>query len=717
MKDYLERLQSPNGDVSVIITEKKGVLYYAIERGGKPRFKKAVMGVGVGTSDLEYENFACDNAILSIEKKEIRDRAYVVYGRRENHVENCNEYILNVKHKNCLYQIQFRVYDCGAAFRYSFNEQSGNFVHKEYTEYLLPQKCTVYASCGCRHPACNTALNGHDAVCYECTYAEYNPKNKISPNEYVRKKDTISNPDHFNYVLFPMAIKFADGSFGAITESCVSNYYGSTLRPYGNYRFGLNTAQGEEQFKVFKTEGNVITPWRVFALANDLNELYNNDIVYSVVDKADKDFSFVKPGRAAWHWHAEMMQGKSLSTEMMEEFTDAAAKMGFEYNVIDAGWQKMVKTVKDKQIKSDKVLAVLSKRGKPYGVGQIVWSGFISNNLNPDCFEEKADAEYSVKEMLDICHKVGAAGVKVDFFRAENNMYAGVDMYERIADYCADRKMVCNFHGAAKPTGLSARYPNELSREGIKGMENFFYNPESYPDIAYAFSTLTFVRGLAGHGDWTPFVQDGIGLASIVLTDSPINVISATVKDLLENKAKDFIKSIPSSFDKTTVLPDSKFGEYVFMCKEKSGTYFFASMNNRKKAYCQTLELKSYMKKGVYLMELWFDSPEGLRSERRLLQEKDCVNVEVPPHRGFAARFSKLMPSYFGGEVLEPLNFYTYNGEDIYYTTDGSDPKTSDSRVQYTQSIVITHSCLIRACAEKDGVVTAETSYKYNVME
>lgn len=719
MKRDFNTFPSPNGKTEVRIINENGRLYYEILSGNAVRFRKAALGGGIGKDEKSFENFSCDNELALADKKEIRNRAYSLFGRREKHQENCNYYVLTVKHKTTAFNVEIKVFDDGAAFRYSFSGSDGLFVHNENTEFLLPTKSKVYASFGCRHPGCNTALNGFDALCYECTYDEYDPSVKFKSSAYARKKDYIEKEEHFNYLLFPMVVKYSDGTFGAITEADVRNYLGSSLRPYGKYRFGLNTLAGEKQFKTFEVRDKVLSPWRVFTIANNLDELYNNDIIYSVVERADKDFSFVTPGRATWHWHAELMNGRKLTAEMAEEYTDAAAKMGFEYNVVDADWQRMKKNADGKTLEGKEVLKDLCERGKPYSVGQVVWSGFVNgkNRLNPEDFDEKGSADYSVREMLDICSDVGAAGVKMDFFRSESLMYSGVDMYERVADYCADRKMICNFHGATKPTGLSARYPNELSREGIKGMENYFYSPVSYPAIAYGFSTLTFVRGLAGHGDWTPFVQDGIGLASILLTDSPINVISASARELLEHKAKDFIKSIPASFDKTTVLADSEFGKYVSMCKEKDGAYFFASMNNRKDDYKQVLDLKKYMAKGVYCMELWFDSPEGLRTERRLLQEKDSVEVVVPPYRGFAARFSKLMPSYFGGEVTSPLELNRYNGEDIYYTTDDSDPKSSKSRKLYDMPVKIGKSCYIRACAIKDGAVSSEIRCRYNVMK
>ena len=99
----------------------------------------------------------------------------------------------------------------------------------ESTEFLLPKESKVYATFGCRNPNCNTKLNGYDALCYESTYAEYDPKERFIPTEYVREKDCLIKEEHFNYVLFPMTVKYKDGTFGALMESDVYNYLGSNL--------------------------------------------------------------------------------------------------------------------------------------------------------------------------------------------------------------------------------------------------------------------------------------------------------------------------------------------------------------------------------------------------------------------------------------------------------------------------------------------------------
>ncbi len=717
-------LFSPKGGVCLSLTEESGRLFYALKAENRVKFGKSPLGITIGKTEDTGVDYGAGNRLGQVTEEEISDREFTVYGRKEKRTENSVRYIVDVENETCPYALECKVFDDGAAFRYLFPEEAGCYVMGEHTEFTLEEGSKVYASFGCRHPLCNTALNGHDALCYECTYEEYDPKEKFTPSEYAFLRDRhelANNPEFFNYVLLPMTVKFSDGSFGALMEAEVYNYSGVSLRPYGDYRFGVNTWAGAHQFHTFCVKEKVTTPWRVLTLGKNLSELYANSIIHAVVKSSDKDFSFVKPGRSAWHWHVEVLRTIERSYEMMADYTMAAAKMGYEYNTVDGGWDSWLVAEEDgKELSVYDSLKKLVALGRKYGVEQFCWAGYLGNPpmLNPHSFDEKGDCKFSSKEILDIMSDCGAIGAKIDFFRSESDLFSGVDLYEMLADYCADKKLMVNFHGCTKPTGLSAKYPNEVSREGIKGMENFFYNTNSYKDIAYAFSTLTFVRGLAGHGDWTPLIHDGLGLAAVVLTDSPLATISASPEDLLAHPAKDLLKQIPASFDNTVVLPETEFGKYIAMAKEKDGCYYLGAMNAESETVHHTVNLSDFLDQGIYRMELWYDSPEGLRCEYRRVQAVESLELDVPAYRGFAAVFKKLFFSSHGGEITEPVSISTsYKVDAVYYTTDGTNPATSEGRMLYKKPITLTKSCELWAVTFVDGKPADSIKHRFNKIE
>jgi len=711
-------LRSLNNSITVELVSEKGVIFYTVKKDGVVKYRKARLGITIGKEENSHVDYTYGNTIREVSEKVVKDRKFIVYGKNEDRVENSVHYSVSVVNGQTEYCLDVRVFNNGVAIRYVFPDNAGLYVFNESTEFILAKKSKVYASFGCRHPQCNTALNGRDALCYECTYDEYDAKKRFRASERVKRIDKSSEDRFYDYILTPMAVKFNDGTFGAILESDVVNYYGSNLYPFGNYKFGLNTLAGGGRFETFKVEGKVVSPFRILVIENDLNGLYLNGIVDAVVTRADGDFSFVQPGRSAWHWHAEVMRNRRLDFDMAKEYTLAAAKMGFEYNILDGGWRKM-RAEKDGKVYDEKaLLKILCKVGDKYGVKQICWGGYLHKELNEYSFEEKGDRDISTKDFIDMISECGAAGAKIDFFRSEFNMVGGVNMYERILQYGLSKRLVFNFHGATKPSGQSAKYPNELSREGIRGMENYFYSPVSYGDIAYAFTTLTFVRGIAGHGDWTPFINDGIGLASILLTDSPMNAISATATDLLLSPAKEFIKSMPSSFNKTVVLKDSEFKKFVAMAKEKDGTWFVAGINNTGKEYAHTVRLKDFVSDNTtWHVEIFYDSPEGLRREERVVSYYDEFTFNIPDKRGYVLRASRLHLNYYGGEIDGAVEILSRDGEVVYYTTDDTDPFTSSTRKEYTRKIQLEKSCYLRACLLKDGAVISRFRYRFNKID
>src|SRR5205814_9247525 len=94
-------------------------------------------------------------------------------------------------------------------------------------------------------------------------------------------------------------------------------------------------------------------------------------------------------------------------------------------------------------------------------------------------------------------HDLGVGGAKIDFFDHEHKEI--VDLYGALLKEAAKNQIMVNFHGANKPTGEARTWPNELTREAIRGMESSRLQARARHD-----ATLPFTRFLAGHGDYTP---------------------------------------------------------------------------------------------------------------------------------------------------------------------------------------------------------------------
>jgi alpha-glucosidase len=137
-----------------------------------------------------------------------------------------------------------------------------------------------------------------------------------------------------------------------------------------------------------------------------------------------------------------------------------------------------------------------------------------------------------------------------------------------------------DFHGANKPTGESRTWPNEMTREGIKGYE-------SRGPYARHNTTLPFTRMLAGHADYTPMhfddrrceTTEAHQIASAIIFTSPLLVYADYPENILNHKAVDVIKKIPTVWDETIALPVSEISEVAAFARRKGTDWFLAIMN------------------------------------------------------------------------------------------------------------------------------------------
>ena len=89
----------------------------------------------------------------------------------------------------------------------------------------------------------------------------------------------------------------------------------------------------------------------------------------------------------------------------------------------------------------------------------------------------------------------GVKGLKIDFMDRSDQWM--VNYYERVAR-SSQTSFVCRFSWFFKPAGLEYKYPNVLSYEGVRGMEQM---GGCYPDNSLY---LPFMRNAASPMDYTP---------------------------------------------------------------------------------------------------------------------------------------------------------------------------------------------------------------------
>jgi alpha-glucosidase len=440
----------------------------------------------------------------------------------------------------------------------------------------------------------------------------------------------------------PMTFKLPNGGgYASVTEAALVNYSGMALQATGPREFSVVLAHKQPPSHPFVLRyttndvirlstpavitGTVTTPWRVVMIGADLNALVNCDILPDLCPPPDPKIfpqglktDWVKPGRAVWKY----LDGGDSTLEGTREFCRMAGELGFEYNVVEGYWSRW----------SDAEIKDLVAYAKKNGVRLLFWKHSRSLRT-PEAREE----------FFRKLHDLGVAGAKIDFFDNEHKEI--IDLYQALLENAAKYHLMVNFHGSDKPTGTIRTWPNEITREAVRGMES-----SRLRDRATHETTLPFTRMLAGPADYS-VVHFGERrqnttwphqIATAAIFSQPMLTYAANPSNLLANAGVDLIKSIPPDWDETIVLPPSEIGKLAIYARRSGDTWFLAVIGGPE---AQTIQVPlSFLGPDAYESMLIRDSgngPDAEEIERRSAQREETLTINLRPGGGFIGRFTK----------------------------------------------------------------------------
>lgn len=612
------------------------------------------------------------------------------------------------------FYLDARVYDDGVAFRYRFpgdSQDQRRTVTDELTQLVLPSNVqTLWAG-----------TNNKDS---EPRVHKLNPAT-AGPAETLTEDEARD----FNkqYINLPMTFQMANGDgYVSIMEGGASTSFPQiNMEPEGNYTYKANTSWSNT--KSYTATGDIITGWRIINGADDLNGLVNNYNIYKVNPDPDADLyadtSYIQPGRATWTWLTDYGNPSCKDPIYSQQFMEAASKLGFEYSVIDEGWYSN-EAWQDPSLSEETYVTALTNLGnigKQINVKPILWTSVTGHAQSAPQVEDLESAQ----NFVDLMQKTGMAGAKIDFWASEDNPQdRSLELQKAFLEMCAEAQLLVNFHGINEPTGLSVTYPNEITREAVRGLENIGNSSNrNYATQAKFLTRQLFTRFLAGHADWTPATDTAMQIASLICIDSPLNVIATHPNDILSNEAVEMIKSIPTVWDQTLVLPVSEIDKLAVYAKESKGTWFVGGIyHNEDTTATESVRFDfDFLDEGTYQMEMWIDTQvEGVQTKQKVVKtvtNADSFRENIPANGGFAIRLSKLSMSQYGGEILDssPLTLTAVDPNAVIkYTTDGSDPMTSQTAVTYQDPIVLEDSCKVRAAIVSGDGAGTQVSHQFN---
>ena len=505
------------------------------------------------------------------------------------------------------FSIEIRVFDDGAAFRFVV-PGSGTRVPDEATSFTLPAGSMTWSH----------DLHGH----YEATYV----------------KRVIDDVPPGDWAAPPLTYKLPGaGGYASITEAALTNYAGMALHADGRrgyaarlghahpvsypYALRYTAADVARLAKAAPVTGTITTPWRVIVAAPDLNGLVNSDIVHNLAPPPDPALfpqnvatPWVRPGRAVWRY----LDGGDNSYEGLKGFTELAAKLGYEYHVVEGVWRQWTPA----QLKA------FGDHARQHNVGVLLWK----HSRDMQTPEQR-------QAFWELCRANGMAGAKIDFLDHEAKEV--IDLYDAMLREAAQYQLVLDLHGANKPTGMDRTWPNELTREAVWGFEHRGTAPWG-PHNA----TLPFTRYLAGSGDYTPTVFGDRRretswphqIATSIVFTSTLLVFGGHPQSFLDSPAVDVLRAIPATWDETIVLPPSEIGEVAVMARRSRRDWFVAAVNG---ATARTVRVDpAFLAPGRYTATLVRDvddNPAAMKVEQTPLSPSTPLTFSVRPGGGFVA--------------------------------------------------------------------------------
>jgi len=631
---------SPSGKICVKVWMDKDLRYAVYENGA------LIVQPSEADMLLDHDrSFSGNNRITRHSTKSVNDEIISpVPEKRKKIKDTYNQLSISFSKP---YNIEFRAYDDGFAYRFITSFKDSVTVLNEVAKFRFP------ASSAAWYPGIHKR---EDADIFHTSYEEQYP---------LRRLDSIA-PAELAYT--PVLVAPAACPKIAVTESDLEDYPGMFLSgtgsaeldakfaPYpleekmtgGDYPESIVTKRASY---IARTKGTRTYPWRVLMIADEDRQLPASDMVYrlaspSRIGSAD----WIKPGKCTDEWIVNVNLfnvpfRSGVNTASYKYYIDFAKRFGFDRIMMDAGWSDATDLFKINPAISMDTLVAYAK-GK--GVKISMWT--LSNTLNRQ-----------LDGALDRFNKWGIDFIMTDFIDRDDQKT--VNFYYRIAKACAAHHIMIMYHGAYPPKGFNRTYPNNITREGVMGSEYNIWSDKVTPahDV-----TLPFTRMLAGPFDYEPGIlnnatQKGFRmiegmpmsqgtrchqLAMFVVYDNPMQIFSGNPSQaLMEPHFMELLGSLPTTWDQTNVL-QGKVGEYIVTARQHGSNWYLAGMSNWTPREIE-IKLNFLDDNASYKATICCDGvnadryPTDYVLEDKVLAKGDKLKIKLAPGGGFLVKLVK----------------------------------------------------------------------------
>jgi alpha-glucosidase len=623
------KITSPDNKIALTVTVSKEIsLSVAFE--GKELLNTSKIAMILANGKVFGENLKIRKAVVS----KLDDIIIPVVANKKSRItDNCN--ILTISFDGG-FSLQFRAYNDGVAYRFETSSKEDLTIKNEVCELNFPS-------------------GSHAWYPLEASFMSHNERTFIySSLDTIASKHLASLPTLFQ----------VNGVDVLVTESDIEDYPGMWLIGGGSGKMSGTWSKYPDTEKLIGdrnlfitsskdyiavTKGTRAFPWRVFVIAPNDVKLIESDLVYKLAPpNMIADTKWIKPGHVAWDWwNANNIYGvdfkAGINNDTYKYYIDFASKNGIEYIILDEGWYKLGNVLEQIPEINVPELCRYAESKKVGIILWVVWKSFWDN----------------IDEATALYEKWGVKGVKVDFMQRDDQKV--VKFYIEAEEKTAVHHLLIDFHGAYKPDGLGRTWPNAITREGVKGMENDKWSKDINPDHD---ATLPFTRMIAGPMDYTPGAMVNMDKANFtpnftrpesqgtrahqvalyVIYESPLQMLSDSPSNYMkEQETTDFIVKIPVVWDDIIGI-DGKVGDYLLLARRSGKEWFIGAITDWT-SRDMDLDL-SFLPSGNYAMDIFQD---GMNADRYAgdykhlktnVKSGDKMKIHLAPGGGWAARIT-----------------------------------------------------------------------------
>lgn len=631
---------SPDGKLVVNIGQTNtGAITYTVNYNGKTILDPSPLGFIANIG-----NFADSLTVKGHDINKI-SRDYSLNRSKKSDVNyRANELRLNLTNKDDNpFTITFRVSDNDVALRYELpkmnNGSTGSIViERESTGFDFPEGTTVFLT-----PQSDAMIGWK--------------RTKPSYEEIYQFDTPMTQKSSYGHgYTFPGLFKIGDNGWALVSETGVDRRYCasrlSDMKDDGLYTVEFpmpeeNNGNGTVS-PAFALPGT--TPWRTITVGDNLAPIVETTAAWDNVEpryNTENDYQF---GKGTWSWI--VWQDNSINFEDQIKFIDLAAKMGFEYTLIDSFWDKNIrregieKLVEYARDKGVEIFLWYSSSG--------YWNDIVQSPINI------MDSPISRKEEMKWLRKLGVKGIKVDFFGGDKQ--ETIRLYEDILSDADDYGLMVIFHGCTIPRGWEMMYPNYVGSEAVLASENLIFNQYFCDEEAKNAALHPFCRNTIGcmefggsflnrrlaKGNQKGNIRrttDGHELATAVLFQNPIQNFAVTPENFLPESdggapeiSLDFLRRVPTVWEDTKFI-DGYPGKFVVLARKNGSKWYVAGINAEGTTKNLKLDLSRFVNAGDKVSLIY---------DNRKTREPQIENVKIKNPSEFPI---EILP--MGGFVME----------------------------------------------------------------